>query len=31
MILPRVWKNWYARLIEVDRAVRAHENEPTIG
>jgi hypothetical protein len=29
MILPRVWKNWYARLIEVDRAVREHEREPS--
>lgn len=29
MILPRVWKNWYARLMEVDRAVREHERVPS--
>jgi hypothetical protein len=27
-ILKRVWQNWYARLLEVDRAVRRHDNEP---
>lgn len=27
-ILKRVWKNWYARLLEVDRVVREHDNEP---